>query len=134
MPRRTKAGGTEEPKSATAQIARLRIRRLVPNGGAGRAPSLCVPVLTSAVEVAFRLEVGEGRVERLAQAAEQVGELGLVDDQRRADRDPGAHVANEQAALPPGVVDAGARAHRDPVARRPGLLVADPLARAPPVH
>src|SRR5216684_6421307 len=105
MPRPTKAGGTEEAKSATAQIARLRMRRLVPNGGAGRAPSLCKPVLTSALEVAFRLEVGEGRVERLAQTAEQVGELGLVDDQRRADRDAVAHVADEQAARHGLVVD-----------------------------
>src|ERR1700730_15862599 len=113
MPRPTKAGGTEEANSATAQIARLRMRRLVPNGGAGRAASFCKPVLTSALEMAFRLEVGEGRVERLAQAAEQVGELGLVDDQRRADRDPVAHVADEQPALHRVIVDAVAGAHRD---------------------
>src|SRR5277367_2452494 len=123
MPRPTKAGGTEEAKSATAQIARLRMRRLVPNGGAGRAPSLCAPVLMSALEVAFRLEVGQGRVERLAQAAEEIGELGLVDDQRRADRDPVAHVADEEAALDRVVVDAGTGADRDQVERRLGLLV-----------
>src|SRR5258707_9044134 len=110
MPRPTKAGGTEEANSATAQIARLRMRRLVPNGGAGRAPSLCAPVLTSALEVAFRLEVGQRRVERLVQAAEQVGEFGLVDDQRRADRDPVAPFSGEQSAPPPLSVDAVARA------------------------
>ena len=33
MPMPTKAGGTEAAKNATAQIARLRMRWLVPNGG-----------------------------------------------------------------------------------------------------
>src|SRR4029077_11292314 len=127
MPRPTKAGGTAAANSATAQIARLRMRRLVPNGGAGRAPSLCEPGLTSALEVAFRLEVGESRVERLAQAAEQVSELGLVDDQRRADRHPVAHVADEQPALDGVIVDAVAGADRRQVERRLGLLVGDDL-------
>src|SRR5882757_7177732 len=120
MPRATKAGGTEAVNKATAQIARLRMRWLVPNGGveAGRAPFFSSRSLTSALEVALRLEVGQGRVERLVQAAEQVGELGLVDDQRRADRHAVAHVADEQAARHGVVVDAVARAHRDHVERR----------------
>src|SRR5512139_3840896 len=106
MPRPMKAGGTEEANSATAQMARVRMRRPVPKGGVqpGRVSSRSPP-LTSALEVAFRLEVGQRRVERLAQAAEQVGELGLVDDQRRADRHPITHVADEQSALDGVVVD-----------------------------
>src|SRR5258708_9803647 len=124
MPRPTKAGGTEEAKSATAQIARLRMRRLVPNGGAGRAPSFCKPVLTSALEVAFRLEVGEGRVERLAQAAEQAGQLGLVDDHRRAQPHPVSPVSDEQPPLPRARVKPVCGAAPAPAAPPPGPLFA----------
>src|SRR4051812_50133585 len=97
----TKAGGTEAAKNATAQIARLRIRALVPSGGvqAGRPSASDM----SALEVAFRLEVGQRRVERLAQAAEQVGELGLVDDQRRGEFKPVAPVSGEKPT-PHGLV------------------------------
>src|SRR4029453_10340644 len=144
MPSATLAGGTEAVNRATAQMARLRMRWLVPKGGdQSRSPSLrgrCTPSLsqsplsrsglTSALEVAFRLELGQGRVERLTQAAEQVGELGLVDDQRRADRDAVAHVANEQPARHGVVVDAVAGADLDEVEGRLGLLVGDDLQRA----
>src|SRR5256885_1066926 len=91
----TMAGATAAANRATAQIARTRMRWLVPKGGVqlGR-PLLPSSVespgvsLTLAFEVAFRAQISHRRVERLAQAAEQVGELSLVDDQRRADRDP----------------------------------------------
>src|SRR5476649_2734778 len=87
MPMPMMAGTTDAAKRATDQIALLRIFWLVPYGAS----------LTSALEVAFRLEIGEGHVERLVQAAEEIVELGLVDDQRRTDRDAVAHVAHEQA-------------------------------------
>jgi hypothetical protein len=66
------------------QMARPQMRWLVACGAA----------VTSALEVAFPLELGHRRVERLAQAAEQVGELRLVDDERRTNRHAIANVAD----------------------------------------
>src|SRR5476651_1198228 len=77
MPTPMIAGMTDAAKKATAQIALLRIFRLVPKGAS----------LTLAFEVAFRLEIGQRQVKRLVQATEEIAQFGLVDDQRRADRD-----------------------------------------------
>src|SRR5260370_31423480 len=86
MPVPTMAGGTDAANKATAQMALTRMRCWVPKGGS--QPGRPGASLTSALEVAFRAKLRRRRVERLAQAAAQVGELGLVHDQRRADGDP----------------------------------------------
>src|SRR5476651_804168 len=124
MPTPMMAGTTDAAKRATDQIALLRIFWPVPYGA-----SLSVIMGTSALEVAFRLEVGEGHVERLVQAAEEIVELGLVDDQRRADRDAIAHVAHEQAERLGVGRDLEAGADRRKVERGLGLLVGHDLDR-----
>src|SRR5258708_25614577 len=127
IPMPTRAGGTEAANKATAQIALTLMRCWVPKGGS--QPGRPDASLTSTLEVAFRAQLGQRRVERLAQAAEQVGQLGLVDDQRWADRDPIAHVADEQAARHGLVVDLVAGADRGEVERFLGLLVLHNLER-----